>query len=194
MSNKSTSSGSNSTDSVTALDGLYYGAMVQMLRAPFGQDLTRTDPDFDSLFGVTILQTRIYINSSRKDRRLLRIFIGFLIGMDLTHTVAVMQLVHSYVITENFMNVPKLTAEISAYTILEGILMLFTTFAVQIFFASRVYICILSLNLLLRSKCRIPNRKLWDRHVQSGLCLQRSAFGSIGWLCDSSTVMELQEC
>lgn len=51
-----------------------------------------------------------------------------------------------------------------------------------------------SLNMLLRSKCRIPNRKLWDRHVQSGLCLQRSAFGGIGWLWDSSTVMELQEC
>ncbi|KAJ7749226.1 hypothetical protein B0H14DRAFT_3513640 [Mycena olivaceomarginata] len=122
MSDKSTSSGSNSADSVTALDGLYYGAMVQML-----------------LFGVTILQTWIYINSSRKDRRLLRIFIGFLIGMDLTHTVAVMQLVHSYVITDNFIDA-KLTAEISAYTILEGVLMLFTTFAVQIFFASRVYI------------------------------------------------------
>jgi hypothetical protein len=97
---------------------------------------TGTDPDFDSLFGVTILQTWIYINSSRKDRRLLRIFVSRLerfgsgivkvyissrldflcefalcvrlspiadapatSGMDLTHTVAVMQLVHSYVVS-----------------------------------------------------------------------------------------------
>ncbi|KAK7469171.1 hypothetical protein VKT23_003662 [Stygiomarasmius scandens] len=59
--------------------------------------------------------------------------------MDLLHTVAVMELVHSYVIVDNFATGAKLTAEISAFTILEGFLMLVTTFVVQMFFASRVY-------------------------------------------------------
>ncbi|KAE9395501.1 hypothetical protein BT96DRAFT_922783 [Gymnopus androsaceus JB14] len=118
----STSSGSNA---LPALNGLYYGAIVSAL-----------------LFGITILQAWIYVNSTStsKDKRFLKIFLGVLIALDLIHTVAVTELVHVYVVLDNFSDDPKLTAELSATTILEGFTMLLTTFMVQIFFASRVYI------------------------------------------------------
>ncbi|THU98301.1 hypothetical protein K435DRAFT_838219 [Dendrothele bispora CBS 962.96] len=89
------------------------------------------------LFGITILQVWIYINTNR-DKWPLRCLVALLFCLDLANTCLTAQILHYYFVS-NFGNIVIATT-ITNVIIIECLITLIITLAVELFFASRVWL------------------------------------------------------